>query len=185
MSIHVVQGEREMVSDGRSLARFDLKGLPPLGAGMAKIQVTFSVDADGLLDVSAHETTSGISASVEVKPSYGLDDDTVERMILESFEHAEDDVQKRVLAEAKVEADRILAALAVALETDAALLEPGELDKIEAAQAALQEAVEKEVARLINDRVTKLDETSAEFAARRMNQSINRALSGRSAEEAV
>jgi molecular chaperone HscA len=185
MSIHVVQGEREMVSDCRSLARFDLKGIPPLGAGMAKIQVTFSVDADGLLDVSAEEQTSGVRASVEVKPSYGLDDETVERMILDSFEHAEGDVERRVLAEAKVEAERILTALEQALAADAHLLEEGEREQIEAAKAALQKAVDEENAPLINDRITLLDQASSGFAARRMNQSIHEALSGRSAEEAL
>ncbi|MEL6186462.1 MAG: Fe-S protein assembly chaperone HscA, partial [Myxococcota bacterium] len=185
MSIHVLQGEREMVGDNRSLARFELKDIPPMGAGMAKIQVTFAVDADGLLDVSAEETTSGVRASVEVKPSYGLDDETVESMILDSFAHAESDVARRVLAEAKVESERILTALDQALAADPDLLEGDDEANIAAARAALVAAVKAENAPLINDRVKKLDEATADFAGRRMNRSINEALSGRSAEEDV
>lgn len=185
MSIHVVQGEREMVSDCRSLAQFVLRGIPPLGAGMARIQVTFAVDADGLLDVSAEETSTGVRASVEVKPSYGLDDDTVERMILESFEHAETDVGRRALAEANVEAERILAALAHAIEVDGHLMEGDEAEKIAAAKQALEAAVADKNAPAITDRIEKLDRASATFAARRMNRSIQEALAGRAAEEAA
>lgn len=184
MSIHVVQGEREMVADCRSLARFELKGIPPMGAGMARVQVTFAVDADGILDVSAEEQESHVRASVEVKPSYGLDDETVERMLLESFEHAEADVERRVLAEAKVEAERILAALDGALASDPQLLEEGEAERIAEARSRLVEAVARENAPLINDRIQKLDEASAAFASRRMNQSIHRALAGQTADQA-
>ena len=185
MAIHVVQGEREMVADGRSLARFQLSGIPPLAAGMAKVQVTFAVDADGILDVTAHETETGVSASVEVKPSYGLDDDTVERMILDSFQHAEDDVGRRVMAEAEVEARRILSALDAAMAADSALLEPGEEAGILEARAALEAAVEQRDAALVNERIEALDRVSAEFAGRRMNRSINAALAGRRAEDSL
>lgn len=186
MSFHVVQGEREMVSDCRSLARFDLRGIPPMGAGMARIQVTFSVDADGILDVSAEEATSGVRAMVEVKPSYGLTDEEIEKMILDSFEHAQTDVDRRVVAEALVEAKRILAALSGALEADSDLIDgEDEKLKITKARSLLEEAVQAQDAPLINDRIQKLDQASAQFAARRMNRSINRALAGRSTEEAA
>ena len=185
MSIHVVQGEREMVADGRSLARFELRGFPPMGAGMARIQVSFSVDADGILDVSAKETLSGVSAAVEVKPSYGLDDETIEKMILSSFENAQADVDQRVLAEAKVEAERILAAIERALSSDSGLLQDDEEPEISRARQALREALAQENARVINDRIQRLDEVSAGFAARRMNRSIHDALSGQTPDQVV
>ncbi len=182
MDIHVVQGEREMVPDARSLARFKLSGIPPMGAGMAKVQVTFSVDADGILDVSAEEKESGVQASVEVKPSYGLDDATVERMILDSFAHAHDDVEVRVLAEARVESERIVTALEQALAADAGLLQEVESKALNDALSALKEAAKGKNARKIQELSQKLDELSAEFAVRRMNRSINEALSGQSAQ---
>ena len=182
MDFHVVQGEREMVADGRSLARFKLSGLPPAVAGMGRVMVTFSVDADGILDVSAQEETTGQQASVQVKPSYGLDDAAIERMIMESFEHAEADVHSRLLAEARVEAERILAAFERALAEDRALIDPEERRALEEAANALRQAAAGEQTSLINDRVQALDELSAGFAVRRMNRSIKEALSGQKAD---
>ena len=131
MSIHVVQGERDLVADCRSLARFELRGIPPMVAGAARIQVTFTVDADGLLSVEAREETSGVEASVTVKPSYGLSDDEVTRMLSEGFGHAEDDMAARALREAQVDADRLLGAIASALAADGELLAPEERAEIE------------------------------------------------------
>jgi molecular chaperone HscA len=179
----VVQGERELVSDCRSLARFKLSGLPPMGAGMGRVLVTFSVDADGILHVSAEEKTTGKRASVQVKPSYGLDDETVERMILDSFQHAEEDVDQRLLIEARVEADRILAALRKAMEDDRELLSKEELASLERGIAAVEEAKATTNHRAITERITQLDDLSAEFAVRRMNRSISAALEGKQAEE--
>lgn len=183
MDFHVVQGEREMVKDGRSLARFKLSGIPPMGAGLGRVEVTFSVDADGILDVSAKETTTGVEASVQVKPSYGLDDETVEQMIMDSFAYAEADVAERVLTESRVEGERILAALQAAVAADAALLTEGEQAKLDAGVAALREAMAGTNHRLIEERTTKLDELSAEFAVRRMNKSISEALEGQHADD--
>ena len=182
MDIHVLQGEREMVGDCRSLGRFKLRGIPPRGAGMSKVQVTFAVDADGILDVSAMETETGVEASVEVKPSYGLTDEEVERMILDSFQYAQSDVEQRVVAEANVEAERILSAVDKALQTDGSLLEASERAKINEAIADLKAAVNAKDANLIKNKVEALDRTSASFAAQRMNRSINQALSGVKAE---
>lgn len=183
MDIHVVQGEREMVEDCRSLGRFQLRDLPPMPAGMARIRVTYDVDADGILHVSAEETTTGKRASIEVKPSYGLDDDAVEKMIMDSFEHAETDVSKKLLTEARIEGRRILAALNQALAEDANLLEPDERGAIDEAVSELEAAMQGDRPRAIQDAVEKLDETSAEFAVRRMNRSIRAALSGQRAEQ--
>ena len=126
MAIHVVQGERERVSDCRSLARFELRGIPPMAAGAARIRVTFQVDADGLLAVSARELTSGVEAAVTVKPSYGLGDEDIARMLQESFAHAAEDMAARALAEAQVEADQVMAATVAALDVDADLLDADE-----------------------------------------------------------
>ncbi len=183
MQLHVVQGEREMVADCRSLARFELKGLPPMAAGMARVQVTFSVDADGILDVSAEETETKVRAAVEVKPSYGLDDETVERMILDAFANAQTDVDQRMLTEARVEARRILGALDSALRADEALLEPEDRAAIDEARTRLETAAAGGSAALIKERVEQLDRASAPFASRRMNESIRAALSGRSADD--
>ncbi len=182
MDFHVVQGEREMVADGRSLARFKLSGLPPAVAGMGRVMVTFSVDADGILDVSAQEETTGQRASVQVKPSYGLDDEAVERMIMESFENAEADVNQRVLAEARVEAERILAAFHRALAEDRALLSAAEVAELEAAAQAVKDAAAGDQPAMINEKVEALDEVSAGFAVRRMNRSIKDALAGQKAD---
>jgi molecular chaperone HscA len=183
MSFHVVQGERELVSDCRSLARFKLSGIPPMAAGMGRVVVTFSVDADGILHVSAEEKTTGKRASVQVKPSYGLDDETVERMLLESFQHAQEDVDQRLVIEARVEADRILSALRRAMDDDRALLSAEERTSLEQGMASLEEAKAGTNHRLITERITALDELSAEFAVKRMNRSISEALEGKKAEE--
>ena len=182
MDFHVVQGEREMVADGRSLARFKLSGLPPAVAGMGRVMVTFSVDADGILDVSAQEETTGHRASVQVKPSYGLDDEAVERMIMESFENAEADVNQRVLAEARVEAERILSAFRRALNEDRALLSDTEVAELEAAAQAVKDAAAGDQPTKINEKVQALDELSAGFAVRRMNRTIKDALAGQKAD---
>src|SRR5437773_6749440 len=142
MAIHVVQGERERVSDCRSLARFELRGIPPMNAGAARIRVSFDVDADGLLAVSAREQTTGVEATISVKPSYGLRDDEIARMLQDSFAHAADDMLARALAEAQVEADRILAATESALRVDGDLLSADERSRIDAVLSDVKQARE-------------------------------------------
>jgi molecular chaperone HscA len=177
--VHVVQGEREMVADNRSLARFTLKGIPPMPAGMARLEVTFHVDADGLLSVHARELTTGIEQSVSVKPSYGLDDATVEAMLLEALDHGEEDLTHRRLAEGRVDARRILAATRKALESDADLLGAGEREKIEAACAAVEQATDGADPSALTARIEALDDATKAFAGRRMNRAIARAIEGR------
>jgi molecular chaperone HscA len=177
--VHVVQGEREMVGDNRSLARFTLKGIPPMPAGMARLEVTFNVDADGLLGVHAKELTTGIEQTVSVKPSYGLDDAAVEQMLLDALDHGEEDLKARRVAENRVEAHRILAATRKALEADADLLEEGERDRIEETCAALDESARGDDPSRIHARIEGLDEATKAFAARRMNRAIARAIEGR------
>ena len=181
-AIHVVQGEREMVGDNRSLARFILKGIPPMPAGMARLEVSFHVDADGLLGVHAKEATTGIEQTVTVRPSYGLDDATVEQMLLDALDHGEDDLQTRRLAENRVEARRILVATRKGLAADADLLEPGERDGIERACAALEAAAQGEDASCIRSRIEALDKATIAFAGRRMNRAIARAIEGKRVE---
>jgi len=176
--VHVLQGEREMVADNRSLARFTLKGIPPMPAGMARLEVTFNVDADGLLSVHARETTTGIEQTVSVKPTYGLDDAAVEQMLLDALDHGEEDLERRRLAENRVDAQRILAATRQALVVDADLLEPGEGARIEAACAALEAAARGESASLVKARFDGVDEATKRFAGRRMNRAIARAIEG-------
>lgn len=184
MSVHVLQGERELVSDCRSLARFELRGIPPMVAGAARIRVTFQVDADGLLNVSAEETTSGVRSEITVKPSYGLADDEVARMLRESFLQAEADKQRRALAEEKVEGERLLLALDAALREDAGtLLSPDEQQQIEQAMQELREAMKGSDMLAIRAGVKALNESSEPYAARRMNASVQQALSGRSLDE--
>ena len=179
MSIHVVQGERELVSDCRSLARFELKGIPPMAAGAARVRVSFQVDADGLLSVSAREGTSGVEASVTVKPSYGLGDADIERMLRDSFEHAREDMHARALAEQRVDGERLIEATRSALAVDADLLNEQERSEIEAAMASLEKLLPGTDHRAIKKAVEALNHATESFAARRMDEGIKRALAGR------
>ncbi|MCW2255325.1 molecular chaperone HscA [Providencia alcalifaciens] len=183
MSVHVVQGEREMVSDCRSLARFALRGIPAMAAGGAHIRVTFQVDADGLLSVSAMEKSTGVVASIQVKPSYGLTDNEISNMIKDSMTNAQDDLNARRLAEQKVEAARVLESLTGALEQDANLLTPEEKSAIDNAVNELINAVEGTDPTAIESAIKQLDKQSQDFAARRMDASIRQALSGQSVDE--
>jgi molecular chaperone HscA len=178
--IHVVQGERELASDCRSLARFTLSGIPPMAAGMARLEVSFRVDADGLLSVHAREERTGKEQTVSVKPSYGLDDDTVEQMLLDAIDHGEADLLARKLAEVRVEASRVLSSTRKSLATDGDLLEPGEKDRIEAAAAKLELGCKGEEARRIELAIEELDAATKEFAGRRMNRAIAAAIEGQS-----
>ncbi len=178
MAIHVVQGERELVQDCRSLARFELHGIPPMTAGAARIRVSFTVDADGLLTVSATEQTTGQAQRIEVKPSYGLDEDTMARMLRESLERGAQDMEDRMLIEARVEARRALLALEAALKADGDLLEPAERAEVEAARVALQKAVDGADRDAINAAVEALDGATRDFAERRMDRGIRQALKG-------
>ena len=179
MSFHVVQGERELVSDCRSLARFELKGIPPMAAGAARVRVTYQVDADGLLSVTAKESTTGAEASVAVKPSYGLGDADIERMLRDSFSHAKEDVHARALAEAKVDGQRLLDATRSALAADAILLAPEERKAIDAALAALEAAMSGADHRRIKQALDALNRATEPFAERRMDEGIRRALAGK------
>ncbi|MGJ0578875.1 Fe-S protein assembly chaperone HscA [Xenorhabdus bovienii] len=183
MSIHVVQGERELVNDCRSLARFTLRGIPPLPAGGAHIRVTFQVDADGLLSVSALEKSTGVEASIQVKPSYGLSDAEIARMLRDSMTNAQEDIQARKLAEQKVEAARVLESLTSALEKDADLLSQEEQVAIDAAVEVLIESAQGTSSDAIESAIKQLDKQTQEFAARRMDTSIRRALAGHSVDE--
>ncbi|QNH64818.1 Fe-S protein assembly chaperone HscA [Proteus vulgaris] len=183
MSVHVVQGEREMVSDCRSLARFTLRGIPPMAAGGAHIRVTFQVDADGLLSVSAMEKSTGVEASVQVKPSYGLSDTEIAKMIQSSMENAQEDLQARRLAEQKVEAARVLESLTAALEEDAHLLNEDEKMAIDKVVDTLIESVEGTDPVAIENAIKLLDKQTQNFAARRMDSSIRQALAGHSVDE--
>ncbi|CAQ83458.1 MULTISPECIES: Fe-S protein assembly chaperone HscA [Photorhabdus] len=183
MSIHVVQGERELVNDCRSLARFTLRGIPPLPAGGAHIRVTFQVDADGLLSVSALEKSTGVEAAIQVKPSYGLSDEEIARMIKDSMANAQEDINARKLAEQKVEAARVLESVTSALEKDADLLNEQERTAINTAVEALIKSVEGSDPQIIENAIKQLDKQTQEFAARRMDTSIRRALAGHSVDE--
>ncbi|MEQ5272521.1 Fe-S protein assembly chaperone HscA [Proteus terrae] len=183
MSVHVVQGEREMVSDCRSLARFTLRGIPPMAAGGAHIRVTFQVDADGLLSVSAMEKSTGVEASVQVKPSYGLSDTEIAKMIQSSMENAQEDLHARRLAEQKVEAARVLESLTAALEEDAHLLNEDEKTAIDKVVDTLIESVEGTDPVAIENAIKLLDKQTQDFAARRMDSSIRQALAGHSVDE--
>jgi len=183
MAIHVVQGEREKVADCRSLARFELNGIPPLAAGAARIAVTFAVDADGLLDVSAREATTGVEATITVKPSYGLSDAEITRMLEESFAHAADDMTARALAEAQVEADRMVAATQAALAEDRDLLAADEARAIDQALAAVRAARDATDREALTAAVHALNRVTEPFAARRMDRSVARALAGRRVDD--
>jgi molecular chaperone HscA len=180
MSIHVVQGERELVAECRSLARFELRGIPPMPAGAARVLVTFQVDADGLLEVSAREASSGVQAHVEVRPSYGLDDAQIADMLRSAFSHADTDAASRALREEQVEAERLLDATRTAMQADSDLLEADERDAIHAAMAGLAQAARGGDHLAIRDAIGQLARATEPFAAQRMNRSIQRALSGRS-----
>ena len=190
VEVHVLQGERELAKDCRSLARFTLKGIPPLPAGQARLEVSFRVDENSLLTVHARELKTGIEQQVEVKPSYGLTDEQVEEMLIDALDHGEEDFARRRLAEAKVEAARVLAATEKALDADADLLEPEEKERISGAMSALKHALESEQtgdgapgagrrASRIAALTQALDDATHAFAGRRMDRAFNSALSGR------
>ena len=179
MAIHVVQGEREKVADCRSLARFELRGIPPLAAGAARIRVTFEIDADGLLSVSAREQTTGTESTIVVKPSYGLSDDEIARMLEDSFAHAADDMVARALAEAQVEADRIVAATEEAMRVDAVLLSVEERQRIEAAVGDVKAKRAGSDHHALRASVEALNAASTDFAERRMDRSVRGALAGK------
>lgn len=183
LALHVVQGERDLVSDCRSLARFTLRGIPPMAAGAARIRVTFTVDADGLLSVSAKEQGSGVEASVAVKPSYGLSDDQIATMLQESFSTAQQDMQARALVESRVDADRMLLATQSALDADGDLLSAEERAAIDASMARLRETAKSSNEAAVIEAATKaLANDTEAFAAQRMNAGIARALAGRKVE---
>ncbi|MCX7212728.1 MAG: Fe-S protein assembly chaperone HscA [Burkholderiales bacterium] len=179
MALHVVQGERELVADCRSLARFELRGIPPMAAGAARIRVMFQVDADGLLSVTAREQSQGIEASIEVKPSYGLSDDDIARMLKDSFGSADVDMKARALREQQVDADRLLEATQVALDADADLLDAAELEDIGAQMRSLKLAAGGDDSALIATAVDALARSTDAFAARRMDRAVRQALAGR------
>lgn len=183
MALHVVQGERELVEDCRSLARFELRGIPPLPAGGAHIRVTFQVDADGLLSVTAQEKSTGVQANIQVKPSYGLSDDQVATMLKGSMQYARQDMQLRLLREQQVEAERVLEAVSQALKTDAALLSAQELTTINQALAALASVKQGDDTAAIKAAIEHTNTLTDDFAARRMNKSIRSALTGHNVDE--
>ena len=179
LALHVVQGERDLVADCRSLARFELRGIPPMPAGAARIRVTFTVDADGLLNVSATEQVSGVAARIDVKPSYGLTDAQIAAMLQDSFSTAESDMRARALVEARVDADRLLLATRSALQADADLLNANDRAAIDAAILSLQESVSGNEAASIEQKIKDLSNATESFAALRMNRGIAQALAGK------
>jgi molecular chaperone HscA len=183
IAIHVLQGERDVVADCRSLARFELRGIPPRVAGAARVRVSFAVDADGLLKVSAREEASGVETAITVKPSYGLSDEQIARMLSEGFGNADADMRERTLREARVDADRMLLATQAALQADADLLGEGERGRIDALLAELQDRRDSGDAHAISSAVEALAEGTEAFAAERMNRGIRQALAGRRVEE--
>jgi molecular chaperone HscA len=185
MDIHVVQGEREKVAHCKSLARFKLRGIPPLGAGLARVAVTFTLDADGLLTVTAREQATGISQSVEVKPSYGLTDTEVEEMLLASIDHAQEDIEERLLIEKRVEARRVLAATQKALDEDGGLLTAEERVPVDAAIRALEEAIAGADRHAVQAATDALDEATQELAHRRMTRRIGQALENKSVDDVL
>ena len=183
MSIHVVQGERDLVADCRSLGRFELRGIPPMVAGAARIRVTFTVDADGLLSAAAREMGSGIEAAITVKPSYGLTDDDIARMLQESFGASDQDMHARALREQQVEAQRLLEATVAALASDGDLLSTEERSAIERLLAAVSALLPGTDLPALRSATEALIAGTDEFASRRMDRSIRAALTGRSVEE--
>ena len=184
MSIHIVQGERELVQDCRSLATFELRDIPPMVAGAAHIQVTFQVDADGLLTVSAREKSTGVEASIAVKPSYGLDEQTITSMLHESFDNAGIDIRERALREQQVEADQLIESLSAALrENGEALLSEQEFVELRSALENLRSLRNQAVADDIEKEIARVGQLSETFASRRMNASISKALTGKDIDQ--
>ena len=183
MVVHVVQGERELISDSRSLARFELRGIPPMVAGAARIRVTYQVDADGLLSVTAREQITGHEARIEVKPSYGLSDDEIAAMLKDSFSHASDDAFRRALREAQVEGQRLIEAVQSALKEDAGLLSTLERAHVDTCILRLQTGIMGDDRRVIDRSMDALNQATTEFAARRMNKSVSKALSGKKIDQ--
>jgi len=184
MSIHVVQGERELVSDCRSLARFELRGIPPMAAGSARITVSFKVDADGLLSVSAREATTGIETQVDVKPSYGLTDEEVEQMLRDSITFANDDIKARLLAEQRVEAERVILAIESALDVDGdKFLNDDERSELVKGINKLKELTDSDNAESIKQAANDLNQLSEVFASRRMDASIRSVMAGHNINE--
>jgi molecular chaperone HscA len=183
LAIHVVQGERDLVADCRSLARFELRGIPPMVAGAARILVTFQVDADGLLSVAAEEKVSGVKAAVTVKPSYGLADDEIARMLRESFDQAGDDMKARALREQQVEAEQIVAATAAALAIDGDLVSVGERAAIEILVENVHTGVRSGDHLAIKAAIDALNRGTEDFAGRRMDRSVRKVLAGRTLDE--
>ncbi|MBA4707475.1 Fe-S protein assembly chaperone HscA [Aquitalea aquatica] len=183
MSIHVLQGERELVADCRSLAQFVLRGIPPMVAGAARIRITFQVDADGLLAVSAREMTSGVEASIEVKPSYGLSDDAISQMLSDSLAHVQDDIEARKLREAIVDADSLRDATLAALRIDGDLLTAEETSAIQLVLQQLEQATASHTTLQVNQATHRLNKATEDFAARRMDRNIQRALKGQKISE--
>jgi molecular chaperone DnaK (HSP70) len=183
VDMHVVQGERELARDNRSLARFDLAGIDPMPAGMPKIEVTFLIDANGILQVQARELRTGKAAAVEVKPTYGLTEQEVGRMVEDSFTHAEADVTARLLIEAQTEAGTVLAHVDRALRQGRSLTEPGEVEAIEAARAALLEARRSTDRHAIQERTTALNRATERLAERMMDHALKGALGSKRAAE--
>ena len=185
MSVHIVQGERELVNDCRSLARFTLRGIPPMAAGAAHIRVTYQVDADGLLSVTAMEKTTGVQSSIQVKPSYGLTDNEIANMLKASMENAKEDIQARLLAEQRVEAERVLESVRSALAQDYDLLDDDELSAVKNAIISLEQLKQQDDSLAIKQGIKALDLATQEFAARRMDKSIRTALAGHSVDDIV
>ncbi|MDD5374938.1 Fe-S protein assembly chaperone HscA [Acidithiobacillus sp.] len=183
MSVHVVQGERDLVQDCRSLARFSLRGIPPMVAGAARIRVTFQVDADGLLAVRAEETSTGVRSEVVVKPSYGLNDEEIARMLQDSFTHGAEDVVRRRLSEAKVEGERVREALRTALAADADLLDPAEREALDKAGTALINALSGDDAGVITAAAEAVETAAEPLVQRRMDSALRRAVTGRSIDD--
>ena len=182
MAIHVVQGERDLVADCRSLARFELRGIPPMAAGAARIRVTFTVDADGLLSVSAKEQLSGVEAHIDVKPSYGLSDAQVAQMLQDGFNTAQEDMKARALVEARVDADRMLLATHSALAADGDVLSAAQRAEIDQLMDALSQAKSSDDVAVVEAATQALAKGTEAFAAERMNRGIREALAGKNVQ---